>query len=401
VRRSIGWLAVSGVAACTTVFGDFRIQETGGASTTGTGAGGASPTGGDAGGCVADAAACSGACVDLQTDKHNCRRCGHDCMYGDCVMGMCQPWMVAPNTTVSASSMDADAVYVVWADLSQQVHQVAVGGGTVVPVSPSEVGVGTGPALRNATLAFLGSGSVYAATEGQGTASPQSSVPSSYWPSYLALSPDGATAFLLGVDNSPPHSYYLLACPLVVSGFCQPMGAPIDMGMVGVPLAINLRVNTKYAFWIYTNGSPSLHRYTLGASGVEMFDFTSAGAFQIAIDKSNVYWVAQPMSTIYSLPQPFSASATSKALTSTAAQVAGLASDDTYVYWGEYNPSGSARLWYVSVGGGHATTMYTSLNDTAAGAVGPVVAAGAAVYWADTDYATSPPKSNIMGIAQP
>ena len=83
--------------------------------------------------------------------------------------------------------------------------------------------------------------------------------------------------------------------------------------------------------------------------------------------------------------------------------VEGLAADGINVYFGAYDICGNASLYYVPVGGGTATILYTSQFDAFMSAEGYVVAAGGAVYWADGNYGnlTGTAATNIMGIAAP
>jgi hypothetical protein len=47
--------------------------------------------------CDAGQTACTGTCVDTQSDTKNCGACGHDCLGGDCTLGKCQPFTIAQN----------------------------------------------------------------------------------------------------------------------------------------------------------------------------------------------------------------------------------------------------------------------------------------------------------------
>jgi hypothetical protein len=393
--------AAASVSACSKIFGDIVFEGTGAAGTGGAtssssaGSTSSTGTGGDAGGCDAS--------TDLQADQHNCGRCGHDCMHGMCKAGTCQAWTVA--SSVTAVGMDADGMYVAWADLAQHVHQVKTDGSDMVTVSQSSVGFGPGPALRKGTLAFLGPGNVYGVPEGTAMPTAQAAVTGNYAAAYVALHPGGSIAFLLGVmpNGGATYSTYLLQCPLIAQGFCQPPGggSQIDPGMMGVNLAHNLVVNATYAFWIYENGSPSIGRYTFGTDAVAHVSFNAISWYALAIDAVNVYWPGSSPSTIYWLPQSFAANAGPNKLVSPADAVTGLASDGTNVYFGVQRVGGSATLSYVPVSGGSTVVLFTSPNAMATGEEQFVVAVGGAVYWADTDESLSPPMADIMGIAAP
>jgi hypothetical protein len=399
--------AVAGVSACTTIFGDVVfIAATGsGGGTTATGGGTATTstvgtggtttttgTGGDVVVCDAGTTVCGGLCVDMQTDGHNCGRCGHDCLYGACSSGMCQPWPIAKNADVSlagggkfadANQIDTDGKYLVWIDSVGNVNQVETPGGTIVPVSVKSATDGeSGPALRSGTVAFLGasSTSVYTVAEGQVTAAVQATAPSGDMVGYLALDPSGTIAFLVGAGP-------VLRCPLT-GDTCAPA--------FGQSAAGRVCVNSAHAF--YWGDSPtSITSYNF-VGGVTYSVATNA-ASNLAIDESAVYWIGGD--TIYSLPQSFTNSAMSLTVASNPMGIMGLASDGTNVYFGEFNTSGNASLYYAPVGGGKATVLYTSSYDDFASGESYVVAAGGAVYWADVDFTGFPRKSHIMGIAAP
>jgi Stigma-specific protein, Stig1 len=92
--------------------------DTGGAENAG--AAGAEIAGaGDAGAggaenCDPNFEACGGSCVDLDKDPKNCGMCGHDCLGGDCVLGVCQPIEIA-NSQGDEMVVVVDDQYVYWA----------------------------------------------------------------------------------------------------------------------------------------------------------------------------------------------------------------------------------------------------------------------------------------------
>ena len=251
--------------------------------------------------------------------------------------------------------------------------------------------IGNGPSLRNGVIAFLGADatSVYTLTEGQGSASSQATIPSMYaaMNPYLALDPSGTTAYLFGQSTATPSQNYLLRCELG--------GAPCGylttwMGSTGV----RLHANATYAFW------GALFRYTFETTALDSF---TTSVTSIGIDASNVYW--SDGSTITSLPQSFASGATPSLVATSAVTIQALdqsiASDGTNVYYGTYNLNGSATLYYVPVGGGTSTALYTSAMNPASSEQGYLVTFGGVLYWADVNLGTSPPTSNIMGLATP
>jgi hypothetical protein len=80
-----------GDAGSTTGGGPTGGAPTGGAPTGGTGGAGAGVVGGAGGGLDCDPlTACSGVCVDIETDPAHCGSCDHPCQTGLCSDGQCQ-----------------------------------------------------------------------------------------------------------------------------------------------------------------------------------------------------------------------------------------------------------------------------------------------------------------------
>jgi hypothetical protein len=342
---------------------------------------------------------CNGTCVDTQMDVHNCGRCGHDCLYGACSAGGCQPWTVVPNGDVAA--LDADGTYVVWADSGQGVHQVKPAGGAIVTLSQFErQGLGDGPVLKNGTVAFVDqSRNIMTLPEGQASATATANVPNPYTnPVHLALNPSATTAFLIGQENAAPYPAFLLQCPLSNQP-CTALGSS-SIGNLSGPGdgQGQLLVNTSYAFWAYAgsfSSITSLNRYTFATNTTTTVNTTVLAP--MAIDATNIYWMGTPYYTIYSLPQSFSSGMMPQSLANAATEIDSLSSDGTNVYFGAGSGTATGTLSYVPVGGGSAKLMYTSPKSPSSES--PVVAAGGAVYWADYDVVGG--TANIMGIATP
>lgn len=411
--------AAAFVSACSTIFGDFVVEDTvtssgttGTSSSTGTtttttttgsdGGGGAAPT------CDAGSM-CGGVCVDMASDVHNCGRCSHDCLHGACSSGVCEVWTIASGVSVNA--MAADGKFVAWTDESNVVHQVPVApNSTVITVSQAAAAtVGGGPALNGGTLAFGGSDRAYGGPEGM-TATPLTTLfTGAYSPGPLALGSDGVTTYMVGVTTSSPFSYYLLTCPLVTTGknYCSPIGNGMSAGpaMQGQNQALDLVVSGMYAFWILNGSAPTIERYAFESNVFgPSLDFTTGYSLALAVDTTNLYWVAAPESTIYWLPQSFTSGSASSPnqLAMSENEIAGLASDGTNVYFGLSNAGlGNATLEYVPAIGGDEQTLFTSPQGTGIGAESFVVAVGGGVYWADVDQETFPTVATIMGIAVP
>ncbi len=97
--------AVAGAAACTSVLGigDQSLDPL----LLDAGAGDSSSHG--------DVAV--GPCGDTSSDPHNCGRCGHDCLGGECSAGMCEPFaLVPPDAGSRPFHIVLQGQYVYWTD---------------------------------------------------------------------------------------------------------------------------------------------------------------------------------------------------------------------------------------------------------------------------------------------
>jgi hypothetical protein len=82
--------------------------------------GASAPDGADDASPDAPADAQADACVaDLRSDVHNCGHCGHDCVGGACMAGVCQPVVVyAGGDTPSSIAVDGPTIYVTASSVS-------------------------------------------------------------------------------------------------------------------------------------------------------------------------------------------------------------------------------------------------------------------------------------------
>jgi hypothetical protein len=95
--------------------------------------------------CDAKLTACSSSCVDLKADPKNCGVCGHDCLGGDCDLGVCQPFnIVTGQTHVTQLAVDSTNVYWTGSDTAYAHYYVARrridGSDAVKPLTSTETG---------------------------------------------------------------------------------------------------------------------------------------------------------------------------------------------------------------------------------------------------------------------
>lgn len=109
---------------------------------------------------------CEGACVSLATDPLNCGSCGHDCLGGACVAGLCQPIVLGGDFT-SPSAVALSDTHVYFREGAQgagRILRIAKAGGTAEPVAQG---------VSNLVTVAIGGEQIYfasgnAATLGQG-----------------------------------------------------------------------------------------------------------------------------------------------------------------------------------------------------------------------------------------
>jgi hypothetical protein len=93
--------------------------------------------------CQAGEEACGGACVDMMSDAANCGACGHDCLGGECALGVCQPLELAKNQgTYLKLALDGEYVY--WAGSVAAIGRARIDGSEaaqeLVPAAANEHG---------------------------------------------------------------------------------------------------------------------------------------------------------------------------------------------------------------------------------------------------------------------
>jgi hypothetical protein len=63
--------------------------------------------------CTPSLATCNGKCVDTDKDAQHCGACGHDCLGGECTLGVCQPIEIA-NAQGREFIIAVDADFIYW-----------------------------------------------------------------------------------------------------------------------------------------------------------------------------------------------------------------------------------------------------------------------------------------------
>jgi hypothetical protein len=289
---------------------------------------------------------CGGA-GSLDTDPHNCGRCGHDCRGGACEEGVCQPFVIAQGHHPGIIAVDSSSVY--WPDGSDTLGRIMkapkAGGEPVVIASsqrrpwsvtvdaayaywvtnsdepPKYGGVFKVPLEGGEVITLVPSGEAFAddiAVDEHGV----------YWDDYgaypqsgrdLLACAEGAAIRKAGLDGSNPTTLAAsdagVCTPLLfsvnASGVYWPSrsrGAVQHVGLDGRGVAelatsgdpVAVAVDSSYVYWVnWQDGSVQRaplgggKAVTLASSGKDAGPNTGVGAVDLAVDEVNVYWARQ------------------------------------------------------------------------------------------------------------
>jgi len=262
--------------------------------------------------CISGLTPCGAACANVQTDPMSCGACGHDCLGGACIAGVCQP-VVLTTGQPDLLFLAVNATDLYWTTDPGAVVTMPIAGGTpriLVSSSWSLEGI----AIDSTTIYYstYGGGSIMTLPLGGG-------VPSTF-ASGLER-PIGVAVDALNLYYADFESGFIFEIP-ITGGSATPI-VPEDTGTAGVAV----RSNTLY--WAsppgvldempVTGGTTS----TLGADQVH--------AFGIAVDHTTVYWT-----TLYGgnvLSMPMGGGTVTTLVNGLSAYSSGIAVDDKSIYW--------------------------------------------------------------------
>jgi hypothetical protein len=230
------------------------------------------PDVGDGGGVVADLATCQ---TDVMSDPLHCGACGHDCLGGACVAGVCQATALvearpAPGGLVIAGGL------AFWTETGSggSVMQVAVTGGMPQPVATAQAG----PAPITADGSFV------------------------YW-------------------INQAGTYQVMRAP--VGGGAPP--TPLASGS-GTPGVIVIVGNTLY--WP-SPATSEIMQYPLPGGPAARF-FATTTPWSIALDGAAAFWTNQPGGAVLMLP---SGQTTAMTIASTQPSPASISLSSVAVVW--------------------------------------------------------------------
>jgi hypothetical protein len=191
--------------------------------------------------------ACGGVCTNIDTDANNCGVCGHNCEGGSCVLGVCQPVVLATVIGDFSIGLATDGTNVYWTDQALDdfhglVEEVPAGGGATVTLTSTAVV--PGELAIDATNVYWDTGSD---TGGDAF--------------FTVPKAGGAVTQVLGYDN------FDFPSSLAVDGQNLYWGNALTSGILKTPKATGASV---------TNLAPS----------------STNSALAVVLDSKNVYWTA-------------------------------------------------------------------------------------------------------------
>jgi hypothetical protein len=291
--------------------------------------------------------------ADVGTDPLNCGRCGHDCLGGQCLSGVCQQTVIYEGDTPSSLSVQGPNLFV-----------------TVDTSDPED-----GYLFRCSITDCQASKTVLASSLDQ---------------PWFSLVADGGVYWVNGGDQdggSVTQSGSVLSCP----GTGCPEAGPIvyaanGVGEDGGADLTGLAIDSTYLYWGETlsfggaTGRISRCAITACASTLEHLagGFTSI-PYALAVDPSYVYWTDLGTSQIERCSLP-SCGGNPEIFAGNQASPTGIALYNDTVYWTNGADPGTVLSCPVAGCGTMPTTVASGQHNPYA-----VVADESGVYWTNID----------------
>jgi hypothetical protein len=322
-------------------------------------------------------------CQDTQSDSTNCGACGHDCLGGSCVAGVCQPVNLAPAVAPQGVAVDATNVY--WTDSTTgQVATCAKSGCNGTPtflvsnsaqLYPQSI-VAEGGTVYYVTYDFSNPGAVFGCGAGGCNNLPTTIAANQAGP--IALAADSSNLYWTTQGGQ------VMQCAL---GGCS--GNPTALATVAglQPLGIGaLAVDATSVYWSDSGGIEKCS--IAGCSGAPTTLVAAQQAYGLVTDGTNVYWTDYQNGFVYQCPNTGCAQPT--VLASALDHPNNLAVDASNVYWA----SGDGTINKCDLAGcaNGVVTMASGQNGP-----GRLVLDDTRIYWADYPSLTS---GSIMALAK-
>lgn len=328
----------------------------------------------------ADAGADACATADLMTDPRSCGSCNHDCRGGTCVSGVCQPFRVS-HADASASSIAANGNGVYWVTKSgSQVLSCPAGG---CPSSP-QVLAGS---LTN-TVALVAVGSDLAVLDDNDLQNVTTPAGAS-----VVIYPRIGTVFggqAICGDDSPYVYYEMSNGTPFITRIRADGGDPFPGSYVQTSNIDAIGCGAGHLLWEVQSGSDTIYACQNAADcGVpaQIIPVNNGGETHIAATPTQAFFTRRQTGTLNSCAITGCVAPT---VLHTAADLNGVAVDDTYVYFTSGSGGLVARCLHAGCGGSYTVLAQNQINPHA------LLVTSDAVYWA-TD--SLPAGGNDAGTA--
>jgi hypothetical protein len=397
--------SAAAVAACSTILGfeDVTLGDTdggvGGDATNGDGPTNDSPTHND--GPTNDSpqgadTGPDGPCGDTTMDPLNCGRCGHSCLKGTCMAGVCQPFVLSTGYFGTRDlAVDATNVYFTNTDANTIFRTNKLDGTNTVKIADQP----------DAYVPFA-------------IAVDATSV---YWTNHVSVSGEIRKCPLVGCNGSPstliatvdyPSSILLLGSNIVwaangsgaVAGSALDGTNPFTVFAAGSGASPYLMASDTSYIYFTDNGNGVTQRVPLdGGAGTPLSNNGYAESYGVGVVGGNVYFSGGSINdgVLWRIPSnQFVDGGNATAFASSQKQPIGVAVDGSYVYWvntGDINGSNG------SVMACPLTTVCSTPIVLATGQIYPLrIAVDAdAVYWANNGLTNTATDGSIWKVAKP
>lgn len=309
--------------------------------------------------CPIGKTACSGTCVNLQTDNDNCGICGNACKAAfpsvaePCANGRCIVTLASGQTQPLALAVDNSYVYWTAVEPDAVVKKIPKSGGPAVPLVSAHVSSPQGMSVDG----------TYA-----------------YWTDYMdgtvsRVALAGGVQTLLATGQGLPDFVVARGSAVYWTNAASKVGTVMKLPLAGnnaVPMALDqdspqgLAVDGSYVYWV-NHGSGEVKRAAISTGASSTLVTGQRLPYDIAVDGSGIYW-----SNLGTIPLNYVDGAVMRATLTGDSPIAiapnerypmCLTVDGEYVYWVRGGVDGTGAVMKAPRSGGARTTIAARQND--------------------------------------
>jgi hypothetical protein len=242
------------------------------------------------GACSPPYTVCGGTCVNTNNNGQNCGACGHDCLGGGCIGGVCQPVTLASGLGDALGvAVDATNVYFTEGNAGTVAKAPLTATGVVTPLAtglPTTVGVAVDTSGNVYFATNAPSGGITKIPAGTTTLTPIASQANAFW-----LVTDGAHVYW--TSNTGNASVWQVG----VTG-----GTPTAIA-TGQAWTTGIAMTATNVYWGTESNNDGIWSYAIGPGTVTQIVTGQNNARAVAVDSSNVYWADDSTSgVVYQQP---------------------------------------------------------------------------------------------------